>query len=99
MAIAAARPVLESLLAPGSACSTEATQHAPDSVIDRWLGRWTRAGWLSERAEAGDLVNVAISAGNAGKINRRNVTRRNVLADDGVTALQKLLEHAFTSTH
>lgn len=126
-AIAAARPVLESLLdparttAPGALASTaeianaggssstdgivapsraalapslEAAQDTTDSVINQWLGRWTRAGWLSERADTDDLVSVAISAGNAGKIARRNVTRRNVLADDGWRALARRLEEA-----
>lgn len=74
--------------------SPEAIREADDSVINQWLGRWTRAGWLSERADTGDLVSIAICAGNAGKIARRNVARRNVLADDGWRALAQRLDEA-----
>ncbi|WP_285723897.1 helix-turn-helix domain-containing protein [Psychromicrobium xiongbiense] len=97
-AIIAARPVLESLLAPAAAMvdafvpTTEALQQAAGSVVDQWLSRWARAGWLSDRADADDAVSVAVAAGNAGKIARRNVVRRNVAAPDGWRDLARRLE-------
>ncbi|MDR1513192.1 MAG: helix-turn-helix domain-containing protein [Propionibacteriaceae bacterium] len=130
-AIAAARPLLASLLVPASpaitkasvptrtikdagagdvggsladkmakatrtanASTTEAFQQTASTVKDQWLGRWTRAGWLSDRADADDVVNVAVVAGNAGKIARRNVVRRNVSAPDGWRALARRLDEA-----
>lgn len=128
-AITAARPVLESLLAPAAAVMAEAlaparvimnaaardvsrslademataTRTAPaptvevfqqtaSSVVNQWLGRWTRAGWLSDQADIDDAVSVAVAAGNAGKIARRNVARRNVATPDGWRALVRRLE-------
>lgn len=70
----------------------EAFEQAASLVVDQWLERWTRAGWLSDRADADDVVNVAIAAGNAGKIARRNVARRNVAAPDGWRALARRLD-------
>lgn len=129
-AITAARPVLESLLAPATASmaemltaparatmsatardirrsladematavrtalapTTEASQQGTSSVINQWLGRWARAGWLSDRTDADDAVSVAVAAGNAGKIARRNVARRNVAAPNGWRALAQRLD-------
>jgi transcriptional regulator with XRE-family HTH domain len=100
-AIIAARPVLESLLAssiaaiaPASTSMNATTRDISRSVVDEWLGRWARAGWLSDRADVDDVVSVAVSAGNAGKIARRNVARRNVVAPDGWRALARRLEEA-----
>lgn len=100
-AISAARPVLEPLLARRdattpdivSASKAETIEPSPEA-IGRWLDRWTRAGWLSSRADVDDMVNVAISAGNAGKIARRSVSRRNVAATDGWRALARRLGEA-----
>lgn len=86
-AITAARPVLESLLASSSPVIEDG-----QSVVNQWLGRWARAGWLSDRAGVDDAVSVAVAAGNAGKIARRNVARRNVAAPDGWRALARRLE-------
>lgn len=123
-AIIAARPVLESLLAPSVAAlapantcmnaaardisrlvderatttravftpTMEVIQQAAGPVVNEWLGRWARAGWLSDRADADDVVSVAVAAGNAGKIARRNVSRRNVAAPEGWRALARRLE-------
>lgn len=74
--------------------SLAATHGAVGPIIDRWLGRWARAEWLLERAGADGLVSVAISAGNAGKIARRNVTRRTVVVDDGWRGLARRLDEA-----
>lgn len=72
---------------------TKAVLHrAADSVVNQWLSRWARAGWLSDRADADDLVSVAVCAGNAGKIARRNVLRRNVSAPGGWRKLVRRLE-------
>lgn len=128
-AITAARPVLESLLAPAIAAMADALaparaimnaatrdisrsladematatrvalaptmevfQQASGSVINQWLGRWTRAGWLSDRTDVDDAVSVAVAAGNAGKIARRNVARRNVAAPNGWRVLARRLD-------
>lgn len=60
----------------------------------RWITRWVRAGWLSDQASADDMVTLAVSAGNAGKITRRNVARRTVVAEDGWRPLAKELGDA-----
>lgn len=95
-AITAARPVLESLLVPVSADalapSAQLRQESADTAANLWLRRWARAGWLSERPDADDLVNVAVAAGNAGRIVRRKVARRHVAAPDGWRALVRRLE-------
>jgi len=100
-AIAAARPVLESLLAaavaslggPASGTAGAAEASRPDARpdADDWRGRWTRAGWLSDRTGADDAVKVAVVAGNAGRIARRTVARRTVAAPDGWRALARRL--------
>lgn len=74
------------------ASTTEVQQQAADAVANQWLSRWARAGWLSDRADASDVVSVAVSAGNAGKIARRNVLRRNVSAPGGWRELVRRLE-------
>ncbi len=61
---------------------SEPNDHGP-SEASRWIARWLRVGWLSEQANADAMVTLAISAGNAGKISRRNVARRTVVAVDG----------------
>jgi transcriptional regulator with XRE-family HTH domain len=100
-AITAARPVLESLLAPTTAAISDALaptrevfQQALSPIANQWLGRWTRAGWLSDRTDADDAVNVAVAAGNAGRIARRDVARQNVAPPDGWRALARRLEQA-----
>ena len=98
-AIAAARRVLESLFVPASAATVdvlvpamELLKKAADTVVDLWLRRWARAGWLSERTDVDHLVSMAVAAGNAGKITRRKVARRNVTAPDGWRALARRME-------
>ncbi len=133
-AIAAARPVLESLLesyrgafsatgsetlgpttegvnavtrdvgrpvSEGAIETTQDTSESSPAIVDtatetiaRWLGRWARAGWLSEKADADDMVTLAVSAGNAAKIAHRNVPRRIVVADDGWRTLVRRLGEA-----
>src|SRR5699024_4667120 len=41
------------------------------STNKQWTDRWKRTGWLAESAGIDDLVAIAVSAGNAGKIARR----------------------------
>lgn len=60
----------------------------------RWITRWVRTGWLSDPASADHMVTLAVSAGNAGKITRRNVARRNVVARHGWRPLVKELGKA-----
>lgn len=77
-----------------------AAQAALESTVEgaaetgRWIARWVRAGWLSDRASADDMVTLAVSAGNAGKITRRNVARRTVVAEDGWRLLARELGDA-----
>ncbi|WP_187995488.1 helix-turn-helix domain-containing protein [Schaalia sp. JY-X159] len=73
--------------APGSTAE-DATE------IGRWITRWVRAGWLSDPASADHMVTLAVSAGNAGKITRRDVARRTVVAIDGWRPLAKGLGKA-----
>lgn len=67
---------------------------ASAEAMTRWRGRWSRAGWLSENPEADDMVTLAVCAGNAAKLARRNVARRNVVAEDGWRALAAQLGEA-----
>ncbi|GAA4513749.1 helix-turn-helix domain-containing protein [Brevibacterium yomogidense] len=99
--IAAARPVLEKHLAlrsaaegsPTAPCAAAANSQITEAV-SRWLGRWGRVGWLSDRTDVDDLVCVAVSAGNAGKIARRSVLQRTVVADGGWRSLARRLDEA-----
>ncbi|GGM62645.1 helix-turn-helix domain-containing protein [Microbacterium saperdae] len=70
----------------------EMFQQAASSVVNQWLGRWARAGWLSDRTDADDAVSVAVAAGNACKIARRNVARRHVVAPNGWRTLARRLD-------
>ncbi len=76
----------------GLAPAMAAFQQSAGFVVGQWLERWTRAGWLSDRADADDVVSIAIAAGNAGKVARRNVARRSVVAPDGWRALARRLD-------
>ncbi|WP_460946651.1 hypothetical protein [Okibacterium endophyticum] len=65
-----------------------------DAIAERreqWHARWARAGWLSEKADVDDMVTLAISAGNAAKLSRRNIARRSVVAPDGWRVLASRL--------
>lgn len=93
-AIVAARPVLESLLGAASVVRSEAPQRTADLPVESWLERWARVGWLSEQADVDHLVSLAVVAGNAGKIARRNVARRNVVTDGGWRALVRRLDES-----
>lgn len=82
-AIIAARPLLESR---SMASATAALRSLPPDVAeaaDRWVQRWDRAGWLSTGRGEDRLVAVAVNAGNAAKLARRNVFRRTVEAPEG----------------
>lgn len=85
-AIAAARSIVQSVLAEPSVEGS--------AEMSRWIDRWIRAGWLSTRTSADDLVTLAVSAGNAGKIARRNARRRSVVADEGWRPLARELGEA-----
>ncbi|QIM17594.1 helix-turn-helix transcriptional regulator [Leucobacter coleopterorum] len=61
------------------------------SVTSEWRNRWERAGWLDESTDANDFVTLAISAGNAAKISRRNTVQRAVDAPEGWQTLARRL--------
>lgn len=98
-AVAAALPILESILrssreATSVVAASLTAVDATAEAMTQWQGRWARAGWLSENPEADDMVTLAVSAGNAAKFSRRNVSRRNVVADGGWRALAARLGEA-----
>ncbi|MDR1188325.1 MAG: helix-turn-helix domain-containing protein [Bifidobacteriaceae bacterium] len=96
-AIRAARPVLESRLGRAPKVGSTAIREADRdrrSHAEEWLARWARAGWLSDQADADAVVALAVSAGNAAKITRRNVARGAVAAEDGWQALARRLGEA-----
>lgn len=101
-AVAAARRVLASVFSSdeGAAAARVAVarpQVAVDSTAEatrQWLARWARAGWISEKPKADDMVTLAVSAGNAAKISRRNVATRNVVAEGGWQVLATRLGDA-----
>lgn len=89
------RPLADEMAIPtrvALAPAMEVFQQPAGPIVNQWLDRWARAGWLSDRADADDAVNVAVAAGNAGKIARRNVARRNVTAPNGWRALAQRLD-------
>jgi len=93
---AASRDVGRSL-AEGMMAVLAPTFALADGAADtksQWIARWTRAGWLSEKADAEDMVTLAVSAGNAAKIARRNVARRFVIPAGGWRALASQLGDA-----
>lgn len=48
-----------------------------------WADRWRRTGWLGESVGVDDLVAIAVTAGNAGKVARRSGTRYPVEVEGG----------------
>ncbi len=91
-AIAAARSVLQRVLVESYPNVLSVVGKETASMeTGRWLARWVRAGWLSDQANADDLVTLAVSAGNAAKLTRRNVARRTVVAEDGWRFLARKL--------
>lgn len=64
------------------------------TVTTDWWERWQRAGWLKGGAAAADLVTLAISAGNAAKMNRRSGLQRVVNVPDGWQSLARMLSDA-----
>ena len=94
---AIARSLSERMAAAAQAVATPTVSAAADvltEAAEQWIQRWARAGWLSGRADADDLVTLAISAGNAAKISRRNVSRRVAAVDGGWRALVRRLDDA-----
>lgn len=78
-AIQAANIVFEPILKTALASTVESamTNWADSwkSTSSQWTERWKRTGWLDESAKADDLVAIAVSAGNAGKVARRSGVR------------------------
>jgi transcriptional regulator with XRE-family HTH domain len=81
------RPLADEMAIPtrvALAPAMEVFQQPAGPIVNQWLDRWARAGWLSDRADADDAVNVAVAAGN--------VARRNVTAPNGWRALAQRLD-------
>ena len=57
------------------------------STNKQWSDRWKRTGWLVAEAKVDDLVAIAVSAGNAGKIARRAGARIPVEVEGGWRSL------------
>lgn len=58
--------------------TTKATGPLPVKVkasAGEWADRWKRTGWLKDSAGVDDLVAIAVTAGNAGKVARRRGAR------------------------
>ena len=53
------------------------------SANGQWTERWKRTGWLADSAGVDDLVAIAVSAGNAGKVARRAGARIPVEVEGG----------------
>src|SRR5699024_9803097 len=65
------------------------------STSTQWTDRWKRTGWLAESAGIDDLVAIAVSAGNAGKVARRAGARIPVGVEGGWRSLiDRLKENA-----
>ena len=59
-----------------------------------WADRWKRTGWLKDSAGVDDLVAIAVTAGNAGKVARRPGARVPVEIPKGWRDLVDRLEEA-----
>lgn len=59
-----------------------------------WADRWKRTGWLKDSAGVDDLLAIAVTAGNAGKVARRRGARIPVEIPKGWRALVNRLEKA-----
>lgn len=92
-AIIAARPVLESRTEASVTATLRSLPAGVAESADRWVQRWNRAGWLSA-GRVGELVALAVNAGNAAKLARRNVLRRTVTAPDGWQELARQIGEA-----
>jgi DNA-binding XRE family transcriptional regulator len=57
------------------------------STNKQWTDRWKRTGWLVEEAKVDDLVAIAVSAGNAAKVARRDGARIPVEVEGGWRSL------------
>lgn len=57
-----------------SATTTVTTRQLPSNMripAGEWADRWKRTGWLKDSAGVDDLLAIAVTAGNAGKVARR----------------------------
>ena len=59
-----------------------------------WADRWKRTGWLKDSAGVDDLVAIAVTAGNAGKVARRRGARAPVEIPKGWRDLVDRLDEA-----
>lgn len=66
--------VAEAVREPMRAATAPAVQALLSNVkipAGEWVDRWKRTGWLKDSAGVDDLVAIAVTAGNAGKVARR----------------------------
>jgi len=83
-----------------SATTTVTTRQLPSNMripAGEWADRWKRAGWLKDSAGVDDLVAIAVTAGNAGKVaRRRGAGSRSRSRKDGVTSSTGWTKRAWT---
>src|SRR5699024_4580899 len=80
-----------------SATTTVTTRQLPSNMripAGEWADRWKRAGWLKDSAGVDDLVAIAVTAGNAGKVARRRGARVPVEIPKGWRDLVDRLDEA-----
>nr|WP_023164797.1 helix-turn-helix transcriptional regulator [Brevibacterium sp. Ap13]AGY35360.1 hypothetical protein AP13_p00510 [Brevibacterium sp. Ap13] len=94
---AAAAAVAEVAREPMRAATAPAVQELLSNVkipTGEWADRWKRTGWLKDSAGVDDLVAIAVTAGNAGKVARRRGARVPVEIPKGWRDLVDRLEGA-----
>ena len=95
-------PLLRQALAPMAAplqpsATTKTAAPLPvkaKAPTGEWTDRWKRTGWLEDSAGVDDLVAIAVTAGNAGKVARRPGARVPVEIPKGWRDLVDRLEEA-----
>lgn len=94
---AAAAAVAEAAREPMRAATAPAVRELLSNVkipTGEWADRWKRTGWLRDSAGVDDLVAIAVTAGNAGKVARRRGARVPVEIPKGWRDLVDRLEEA-----
>lgn len=71
----ACRPNNEALRSSATTSTNRPMQSNVKIPTGEWADRWKRTGWLKDSAGADDLVAIAVTAGNAGKVARRRGAR------------------------
>lgn len=68
----------DSLSTTGRSLAEASYPPALRKSVKKWSDRWARAGWLSDLKGTEGLVSMALAAGNASRLVRRNASRRYV---------------------